>query len=112
MTHSKTIRHRQLSILFCVFLLFCSISAPAFADKQHEMEITYIVTEDMVTKPSASPSPTATPVPTASPQRPDAPPKTGDPNQLAVYGLIAGSSMLGLLGVFAYYIKRKERENE
>lgn len=111
MTKTK-IGHRQLIILFCVFLLFCTISAPAFADKQQNMEITYIVTDDMIAKPSVSPNPTATPKPTTSPQRPDTPPKTGDPNQLAMYGLIAGSSMLGLLGIFAYYIKKKEHEND
>lgn len=111
MTRTKTIGHRQLIILFCVFLLFCTISVPAFADKQQSMEITYTVTDEMVTQPSPSPSPAVTPAPTASPQRTDIP-KTGDPNQLALYGLIAGSSMLGLLAIFACYIKKKEHEDE
>ena len=122
MTKVKPKARRQMLILFCALLLFGQIFVPAaYADRDQNVNISYTVTEDMLPKPvptaTPTPRPTATPIPTAT-ATPTAtphpgkgePPKTGDESKVLVYGLLAASSALAALGLFAYLNKKEEEE--
>ena len=85
----------------------------AYADTQKDMNISYTVTEDMLSKPvpTATPKPTVTPAPTATPHPGKGePPQTGDESKILVYGLAAAGSALAALGLFVYLNKKEDKD--
>lgn len=107
MRKTKSKVRRQLLTLLCAFLLFGQIFVPpAYADREQNVNISYTVTEDMLPKSSPSPTPTATPHPGKG-----EPPKTGDASNIMLYGLIASSSLLAVIGL-ACYVKNKGEMKE
>ena len=114
MSNTKPKARRQMLTLLCALLLFGQIFVPAaYADREQNVNISYTVTEDMLPKPTATPSPrpTASPAPTATPHPGKGePPKTGDESMILVYGLAAAGSALAALGLFVYLNKKEEEE--
>ena len=111
---------RQIIAAFAILTLCISASTIAYADSSKDVQIQYIVTEDMVkVSPSPTPKPTATPSPaksspTPSPAIPNkensSAPKTGDEFNMRLYVLIASASLLAGLTVYVYYKRGKETD--